>query len=358
MKSSSPLDRLARRWFRRYGDRMSLRTVFLLVLVLVLGCDSASSNGDAGLLAEAGTSIDSGVSADLGTQPDLGTTSDSGLPLDAGDPSDLGRVPDLGTAPDAGPPPDAGAGPILAVLDTRCEYFERRGLVTVANYGGPNRYVSVELYDRPFPWLGPPAISDASCQHHRAFSGACNCSGQEVCDHDGLCATAPVPEAAVELSVSDGNTNQTFTGDGAGSTGGEITLSGAALGLVLDAGPLAIQVPSASIPGTLINPSGVLTGSYEAPGAVDLAWQAPIDAAFVYSHTNINHHAPEATFTTCVVPASAESLHIDGAMLMPLAVITGLEFQAIEHVRFASASTAEGCVEFRFSRSEYVSLSN
>ena len=41
-------------------------------------------------------------------------------------------------------------------------------------------------------------------------------------------------------------------------------------------------------------------------------------------------------------------------MIDPLAVITGLEFQGIEHVFVAAATTPEGCVEFRFGEQELV----
>jgi len=43
-------------------------------------------------------------------------------------------------------------------------------------------------------------------------------------------------------------------------------------------------------------------------------------------------------------------------MLLPLAVSTGLEFQGIEHVRFAVAETPLGCVEFRFTIFQHVDL--
>ena len=62
------------------------------------------------------------------------------------------------------------------------------------------------------------------------------------------------------------------------------------------------------------------------------------------------------TFTECAVPASSGALHIDGAMLQPLAAVTGLEFQGVEHVRFAAASTPAGCVELRYETQQYTSL--
>jgi len=43
-------------------------------------------------------------------------------------------------------------------------------------------------------------------------------------------------------------------------------------------------------------------------------------------------------------------------VLEPLAVVTGLEFQSFEHVRFAAAETSRGCVELRFSNRQSVGL--
>jgi hypothetical protein len=37
-------------------------------------------------------------------------------------------------------------------------------------------------------------------------------------------------------------------------------------------------------------------------------------------------------------------------------VVTGLEFQGIEHVRFARAIVPSGCFEIRYSRQLYVDL--
>ena len=49
-------------------------------------------------------------------------------------------------------------------------------------------------------------------------------------------------------------------------------------------------------------------------------------------------------------------MHVDGDMLTPLAVVTGLEFQGLEHQRVAAAETPLGCVEFRFTTKQYVGL--
>jgi len=76
----------------------------------------------------------------------------------------------------------------------------------------------------------------------------------------------------------------------------------------------------------------------------------------VYTLIPINHHAGGPTFTRCVVDAAQGSFLVGEAMLKPLAVGTGLEFQSIAHVRFAAAETPKGCVEFRFFVNHWIDL--
>ena len=42
-------------------------------------------------------------------------------------------------------------------------------------------------------------------------------------------------------------------------------------------------------------------------------------------------------------------------MIDPLSVVTGLEFQGLEHVFVAAATTPAGCIEFRFGARIYAS---
>jgi hypothetical protein len=326
-----------------------------LLALLSFACSAEPSAPDAestdrGGFGDAGTHLDADLpTPDLGTPADAASSTDSGIRSDAEVALDAAAGADAQTALDAGTS-DAGVGPVQAVLDRRCRYDERIGLVVVSNEGGGTRYLGLSLFDRPLPWLGPPELSDAACEFHRASQVQCACSSDQVCSYQGVCVDPPMSVSEAEIVVSGLSGTQTMSG------GGSITLDDDVLSLQLTAGPLDIEVSGMSIPDALINPSGVLTGDYDVPLAIDLSWQAPANSGQVHSHTDINHHVFEPTFTTCVVPAVAESLHIDGAMLQPLAVATGLEFQAIQHVRFAAAETAAGCVEFRFSRSEFVSI--
>jgi hypothetical protein len=100
-------------------------------------------------------------------------------------------------------------------------------------------------------------------------------------------------------------------------------------------------------PGPLAGYSLNIAGTNEAPETVTVAWAPDGSDAHVFTHIPINHHAAGPTFTECTVPASAGGFVVEAPMLVPLAVVTGLEFQSVQHVRFAAANTAVGCVEFR-----------
>ena len=112
---------------------------------------------------------------------------------------------------------------------------------------------------------------------------------------------------------------------------------------------LRVTISETTMPAALENVSGSVTGPKGAPSALDVQWDAVASDADVYTNIAINHHAAQGTFTECQVATSAGALHIDGDMMVPLSVSTGLEFRGIEHVRFAAAKTDDVCIEFRFS---------
>jgi hypothetical protein len=257
---------------------------------------------------------------------------------------------------------DAGMPQVLrATPGQRCRYDQRRGLIAIRDEGGPSRWVSLELLDKPSPWLGPAALTsaDGACLFHRASPG-CACQGAQICDVRGQCVDLPRAEPAVELAIVSAGGTQLLRGDGNGNgdhaISAEVTAADAELALRVTAGSLVFEVPALSVPPALIAASGTLAGTYDAPRSVEVLWTAPADAAEVYSLTNINHHVADATFTECVVPAARGRLFIDEPMLTPLAVATGLEFQALQHVRFAAVDTPTGCIEVRMSRTQYVNL--
>lgn len=309
--------------------------LLLLSAAVLQACSTPPAPGDAGVpLADAGQSSggDASGTAD-GSVADAGSS-------DVG-PSDAATFADVGV--------------FRAVLDQHCPFYERRAVLSVSD--GPPRYVSGFFQDVPDPWVGPPESTDSSCQFHRAWAGLCDgqdqCPGSLVCDHGGACVPFPAPATGFEVTLRGTSGEQRFGAQGALLAGGEVKLPDAVLEVFVQGDGLRIESPPMSVPGELGTLKATLTGSYEAPEAMDVTWVPPTDAADVLSLTNINHHVGSPTFTECVVPASAGKMHIDGAMLAPLAVVTGLEFQAVQHVRFAAAQVPGGCVEFRFERTQY-----
>lgn len=309
----------------------------IVALGLLVACATEGAGRDASLVADA-DARDASARTDVGADE----PADAGLGLDVA---------------------DAGAPQVLrATPGQRCRYDRRRGVIAVRDEGGPRRWVSVELVDKPPPWLGAPALTspDGTCLFHRA-QPSCTCPTGQICDVRGQCADLPRAEPAVELVLTGaGGGTQLLRGSGDGNgdeaISAEVTLADPELALRLTAGALVVEVPALSVPPALIAASGTLTGSYDAPRAVEVRWTAPADAAEVYSLTNINHHVGEPTFTECVVAAPAGRLFIDEPMLTPLAVATGLEFQALQHVRFAAVDTPTGCIEVRMTRTQYVNL--
>ncbi len=314
-----------------------MERVLLVLSLLLTGCPESTGVTDGGLpLADAAAPTDAAAS-------------DAGM-------ADAGSTADVGGAADAGGVPDAGA--LVAVVGARCRVFERLAVITVGDEGGPSRSLSASFQDKPDPWVGQPELSDSSCRFHQAWSGTCDgkpeCASGLACSHTGTCVAFPAPVPGLAVTVHGASTSQRLEAKPDGSLWGDVTVKDPALRLTVTAGSLRVEVPPMAVPAALVDAKADLKGSYEDPQAMDLTWTAPADAAHVHSLTNINHHVGGPTFTECVVEATKGALHIDGAMLEPLAVVTGLEFQAIQHVRFAAVDVPGGCVEIRFQRTQMV----
>lgn len=299
---------------------------------------------------------DAGSSDDAGIARDTGPTSDA--TIDAGAASDGGHASDAGPPHDGGPAPDAGSeGVITAVLDTRCDYQRRIGTLDIQDAWG-TRQTSLVLFDAPTPWFGPPALTDAACVFHQASRAPCECRDMdEVCNFAGACVATPRPLVGLTLTVTGSGESQSFTGSGDGDLWGTLSVPGDSFGARLQApGAFTVEVPASEIPPALVNAAGRLEGSLDVPTGANITWTPSASGALVHTLIRINHHVPEPTFTECQVPASAGQMRIEEAMLTPLAVVTGLEFQGISHVRFAAAETPLGCLEVRFERHQYISL--
>lgn len=250
--------------------------------------------------------------------------------------------------------PDASDGTptlIAATFGNRCLETERTGVVEIRG-AFPNRVVVARLFDRPNPLAGAADLTDEFCTFYKfSPSGPClPCAETEMCGSDGSCVPAPITLKQAQLTMSGDGMDQVFTAGGDfGFLEGEISLASETLSAELLVSGLRITVSETATPPPMENFSGIVTGIENAPTALDLSWDGVSSDAEIYTNIPVNHHAAQGTFTECQIAPSAGGLHIDGEMLAPLAIETGLEFQGIEHVRFAVAKTSDACIEFRFS---------
>lgn len=280
---------------------------------------------------------------------------DSGTPRDA---AVDGGVADGGLL-DSGPPDasDSGVGPgdtgvgdgaYLAVPGQRCDQRTRVALLEISGSGNFPPNFALTWDDRPAPWLTSPESSDSSCFFHRyPVSPNCTCSPSQVCDANDQCVDPPQPVPGLSVTIR-GSATETFTGDG--SLYGSLMANDPSYSLEVKGAGLTVTLGASSLPPELNNLEDSLIGTLEAPDGLHISWDSVAGSSRLYTSVPINHHVGTPTFTECDVPASSGQLHIDGAMLRPLAVITGLEFQGVQHVNFAAAELPGGCFEIRFTR--------
>lgn len=249
-----------------------------------------------------------------------------------------------------------GPGPIAATPGARCEPSERIGLVQIEDQG--TLYASAWVYDRTNPVYGPAASSTETCAFYKyAPSSPCpSCELDEACGLSGLCEPLPLVRRDVVLELAHDGSSQRFESSGDyGELWGEVTL-GKTFSLSLGFGEVEVTLGETTVPNALSDVTGTLAGTYDDPQGLSLAWTPVAGDTEVFTHVPMNHHVAEPTFTECATPASAGAMQIGGDMLKPLAVSTGLEFQGLEHVRFAAAETPLGCVEIRYQIRAYVPL--
>ena len=304
------------------------------------GGDDTASDGD--------TANDSG-DGDSGD-------SDTG---DTGDTADDGDTGD--TASDGDTESDGGDGDVVAAVPgVRCALSERVAQIDLEAIGNGTFYLNGWITDRPDPWFGEPEWVEGACSFHRFDpTAACEpCAPGALCSVDGTCVPAPkaVPGAVVTLAAS-GATQDFSAADESGYLYGPVTLAGDRFSLALTIGDVRVTVAEMTVPGALADLTGNLEGDYDAPTRLSLSWSTTgLTDSTAFTRIPINHHAAGPTFAECALPASTGALEVGEAMLAPLAVITGLEFQGLDHVRFAAAETPAGCVEIRYLQRNYVGL--
>lgn len=275
------------------------------------------------------------------------------------DPADTGDS-DTG-ADDTGPgdtdTDDTDVTPGTVVLGERCPLLERIGEVTLWG-SGTDAYLGARIFDRPDPWYGPPELETASCAFHRFSTTSCGtCDAGDICGFEGECVPERRAYTDATLDVTVDGVTQTFTAD---PTTGD--LYGTA-GLVSDRYTLTltfdgqrIEVPEMGLAQGLPDVAVVAEGDSMAPGDLVATWTPPTDGGRVGTTIRINHHAAGPTFTQCDVDGDVGHFEADAAMLTPLAVVTGIEFQGVEHTQNAAAYTEQGCVDVRLGVQGYVGI--
>jgi len=219
--------------------------------------------------------------------------------------------------------------------------------------GFPSPYVQVSLFDRPDPWVGEAEASTATCEFHRYTPGSCGaCEAGKKCSIASECLPERRTIKNVTLEVETVGSVRHYDADS--QLGGiysslDIGDADSSYAMTLSWDETVIVLDATRVAGDDLASVSISTEStqYDMPGALDATWESTSDA-FVRSRIPINHHAGGPTFTECRAPASSGTFHADAAMIDPLAVQTGLEFQGIEHEFVAAAVTPQGCVEFRF----------
>jgi len=246
---------------------------------------------------------------------------------------------------------------LVAVPGQRCSQGNRIGTVAVMrNSWGPTVDVWASIADRPAIVGNEATLSDDACTFFQQESpGFCEpgCAWDESCDASGSCVPQPVPATDVVLTLEGGGDSQVFA-PRAGSTWGTLELQGDSFSAEVKWGKYTVTLEDTPVADLLADLSVALEGS-DRPDGLAISWTPAPTGALVFTHIPINHHAGGPTYTECAVDAAVGSMHVPGEMLKPLAVSTGLEFQGVDHVRFAAAQTPDGCVEFRFGASQQVS---
>lgn len=318
---------------------------------ILLSCGvSVGACGDSETPA-ADTRVDTADTADTGTTEvsDTDVADAEDTRVDAPDTADTA----LADTEDTTSP-----GPIQARSGESCPDGERVGLVQLESQG--TVYVSAEIHDRANPQFGPPETSAGVCDFHRfrpGDAGCPACSLDEVCGRSGQCSPVPQRRRDVTLVLAVGEDTQTLTSEPEyGDLWGTVTLAGRTFAATLTFGDVEVTLPATEIPNDLEAVQGTLQGGYDDPEGLSVTWTPVNGDSLVTTLVPMNHHVREPTYTSCRTPASTGTLSIPGDMLKPLAVVTGLEFQGLEHTRVAAATTPLGCIEFRFLTRAYVSL--
>ncbi|MDX2024121.1 MAG: hypothetical protein SF187_28025 [Deltaproteobacteria bacterium] len=267
---------------------------------------------------------------------DIGEKRDAGAVSDAA--TDSSKISDAQSGDSSPPKQDASgdtdASQYTAVVGARCALPNRLGAIEVQTVQG-KLYASSSVFTEKNPGLGSWKVQDSDCRFHQQSPQPTPFMPKR-------------PKDAKLVLVANGQEQTFLAGSERGEIDGEIILPGQAFSGRFSWSGVTVSFPAITVPAELVGLKGKLKGSSESPEQLDITWDKPNANSQVHTIVPINHHAGGDTFTECDVPSSKGNLKVAGAMLKPLAVITGLEFQGINHVRFAAAETPLGCIEIQF----------
>ncbi|RYZ04036.1 MAG: hypothetical protein EOO73_25640 [Myxococcales bacterium] len=315
-------------------------------------CSDSEAQAPAGVAGESAGGSASGGAAGSSSAGNAG----AGNPTGGGSVGGVAPVGGAATSGSGGAAEGGGAGaPGLprgeAVIGQRCPVASTIGVVQLAGF--PEPYVQVTLYDRKDPWLSAPELVNETCEYHHYTPGVCaGCGAGEVCSVADECVPEPRTVKNAKLIVSTGSLQRELHADP--QLGGiysmlDIGDEAAKYAMTLSWGETEVTLaPMAVGSGDIAELAVDIEGDSSAPGALDATWEPSEQGGFVRTRIPMNHHAAGPSFTECAAPESAGAFHADAEMVDPLAVVTGLEFQGVEHSFIAAAETEQGCVEFRF----------
>ncbi len=229
-----------------------------------------------------------------------------------------------------------------------CPRMELVGAIGLSIYDGTVN-LDGQILEAPHPFTGVPTLDNAHCSFHHYDASACgSCSEPLVCDGSGACV--PMPSALTDLVVTarDGASSHVVEADPKGGWLYEQWAHGGEdWALEVSFGQDRFEVPAMPVADGVIDAVASIQGDYHT-GALTVSWTPRQDGSIVRTEIPINHHAGAGTFTLCEAGAEAGGFTASAEMIEPLAVITGLEFQGVDHLNVAAVDTSVGCMEIRY----------
>lgn len=215
-----------------------------------------------------------------------------------------------------------------------------------------------KVYEEPNPQIGEPTLTNTHCQYHGFGGSGCGeCAADEVCAFDLTCQPAPVAALDLVFDVTVDGQTQTVPPSNDGLAFAQIATEAVDpsvdISLAWGEGN-AIEVAGLQVPRGDIQPQVSLQGDSCSPGALSASWTDLGNQAFVSTWININHHVIAPTFTRCTADESDGTWTATEPMIVPLSVVTGLEFQGLDYEQAWAAWTEDGCVEVVATRRLYV----